>query len=153
MSLPQSALPCSSHLISSQPHAQTLPPTYSALSLCSLHFHNTHTHTHNHTNTHTHTHTHTQTHTHTRTRPLSCTPHPLKHKNIIYIFCTIHTRSTRSLSSWTQTLSKSLHITIGFPASGNTLCENVLSMCMYICSPNVYVYVIYVCMSVRCICV
>src|SRR4029434_5244036 len=34
-------------LISSQPHAQTLPLTYSALlSLCSLHFHNTHTHTH-----------------------------------------------------------------------------------------------------------
>src|SRR4029434_160238 len=86
----------------------------------------------------------THTHTHTSTRPLSCTTHPLKHKYIIYIFCTIHTSSTRSLSSWTQTLSKSLHITIGsdpFPVSRKTLCGNVLPMCMYICSPYVYVYV------------
>ena len=48
------------------------------------------------------------THTHTNTRTLSCTIHPHKHKNIIF-FCTIHTSSTRSLSSWTPTLSKSLH--------------------------------------------
>src|SRR4029434_5620793 len=53
------------------------------------------------------------THTHTSTRSLSCTTHPHKHKhkNIIF-FCTIHTSSTRSLSSlssWTPTLSKSLH--------------------------------------------
>src|SRR4029434_8591799 len=38
------SLPSPAHLISSQPHAQTLPPTYSALSLCSLHFPNTHKH-------------------------------------------------------------------------------------------------------------
>ena len=36
-------------------------------------------------------------------------------------------------------------------ANKDTLCENVLPMCMYICSPYVYVYVIYVCMSMRCI--
>ena len=60
------SLPSPAHLISSQPYAQTIPPTYPALSLCSLHFPNTHTHT--------------------STRPLSCTTHPHKHKNIIYFF-------------------------------------------------------------------
>src|SRR4029434_10444233 len=78
----------SSHLISSQPHAQTLPPTYSALSLCSLHFPNTHTHT--------------------STRPLSCTTHP----RTLYIFFALSTPAAQdhfSLSSWTLTLSKSLH--------------------------------------------
>src|SRR4029434_6343105 len=44
-SLHESTSVCPPLLISSQPHAQTLPPTYSALSLCSLHFPNTHTHT------------------------------------------------------------------------------------------------------------
>src|SRR4029434_7383074 len=54
----------------------------------------THTHTHahpKHTHTHTHapdtlSHTHTHTHTHTSTRPLSCTTHPLEHKNIYLYF-------------------------------------------------------------------
>src|SRR4029434_6318920 len=45
-SLHESTSVCPPLLISSHPHAQTLPLTYSALSLCSLHFPNTHTHTH-----------------------------------------------------------------------------------------------------------
>src|SRR4029434_9192459 len=85
-----------------------------------------------------------QTHTHTSTRSLSCTTHPHKHKNIIY-FCTIHTSRPRSLSSWTRHCQN--HCTLynrvrPFPVSGNTLCEYVLPMCMYMCSPYVYVYVI-----------
>src|SRR4029434_5305625 len=104
MSLPQSALPCSSHL-------SPMPRLYHLHILhLTLHFPNTHI----------------------STRSLSSTTHPHKHKNTIF-FCTIHTSSTRSLSSWTQTLSKLLHITIGsdhFPVSGNTLCGNVLPMCM-----------------------
>src|SRR4029434_7089097 len=63
-SLHESTSVCPPLLISSQPHAQTLPLTYSALSLFSLHF--------------------PHTHTHTSTRSLSCTTHPHKHKNIIF---------------------------------------------------------------------
>src|SRR4029434_10805955 len=60
-SLHESTSVCPPLLISSQPHAQTLPLTYSALSLCTF-----------------------QKHTHTSTRSLSCTTHPHKHKNIIF---------------------------------------------------------------------
>src|SRR4029434_7202533 len=47
-SLHESTSVCPPLLISSQPHAQTLPLTYSALSLCSLHFPNTHTQAQDH---------------------------------------------------------------------------------------------------------
>src|SRR4029434_1716836 len=111
----------------SQPHAQTLPPTYPALSLCSLHFPNTHTHT--------------QAQDHYLALPIQ--------EHYIF-FCTLHTSSTRSLFIFlldTDTVKIIALCTIG-PVSGNTLCENVLPMCMHICSPYVYVYVIYVCMFV-----
>src|SRR4029434_5653714 len=89
-SLHESTSVCPPFLISSQPHAQTLPLTYSALSLCSLHFQ--------------HTHTHTQAQDHYLALPI------LTSTRTLYIFfCTIHTSCTRSLSSWTSTLSKSLH--------------------------------------------
>src|SRR4029434_11232157 len=74
-SLHESTSVCLPLLISSQPHAQTLPLTYSALlSLCSLHFHNTHTNTqthysHTYAARHAHTHTHKHTHRHTHTHP------------------------------------------------------------------------------------
>src|SRR4029434_5773913 len=107
MSLPQSALPFSSH-------AQTLPLTYSALSLCSLHFHNTHTHTH------------------TSTRPLSCTTHPHKHKNIIYFFFALSTPAAQDHFPPGHRHCQN-HCTLynrvrPFPVSGNTLCEYVLPM-------------------------
>src|SRR4029434_694548 len=91
-----------------------------------------------------------QTHTHKHKITILHYPSSQAQQQTLYFFCTIHTSSTRSLSSWTPTLSKSLHITIGsdpFPVSRKTLCGNVLPMCMYICSPYVYVYVyvIYVC--------
>src|SRR4029434_10290549 len=105
MSLPQSALHCSSHL----------SPTYIFCTITLLFALSKHTHTH------------TQAQAHYLALFI------LTSTSTLYIFfCTIHTSSTRSLSSWT--LSKSLHITIGsdpFPVSGNTLCENVLLMCMY----------------------
>src|SRR4029434_1126762 len=69
MSLPQSALPFSS----SQPHAQTLPLTYSALLSLSI-FITPHTATHTQTNTHKPTNTHTQTHTQTHTHTLWARP-------------------------------------------------------------------------------
>ena len=88
------SLPSPAHLISSQPHAQTLPPTYPALSLCSLHFPNTHTHT--------------QAQDHYLALPI------LTSTRTLYIF--LHSPHQQhkitfhfSLSSWTPTLSKSLH--------------------------------------------
>src|SRR4029434_9635266 len=134
MSLPQSALPCSSHLIP----MHRLYHTYIFCTITLLFALSKHTHTHKHKTTILH--------------------YPSSQEHYIF-FCTLHTSSTRSLftfhfslSSWTQTLSKSLHITIGsdsYPVSINTLCGNVLTMCMYICSRYVYVYVyvyvIYVC--------
>src|SRR4029434_10483201 len=91
-----------------------------------------------------------RTHTHTHTRPLSCTTHPLKHKNIIYIFCTIHTSSTRSRFTFlldTDTVKIIALCTIGSDPFLylETLCVNMFSLC------ECTVYVIYVCMSVRCI--
>src|SRR4029434_6527789 len=114
-SLHESTSVCPPLLISSQPHAQTLPLTYSALSLCSLHFPNTHTHKHEITILH----------------------YPSSQAQEHYIFfCTLHTSSTRSLSSWTRHCQN--HCTLynrvrPFPVSGNTLCEYVLPMCMYMC--------------------
>src|SRR4029434_8540624 len=102
-SLHESTSVCPPLLISSQPHAQILPPTYSALSLCSLHY----------LFSLCALQTHTHTHTHTSTRPLSGTTHPHKHKNIIYFLHSPHQQHKItfhfSLSSWTPTLSKSLH--------------------------------------------
>src|SRR4029434_2212924 len=86
---------------------------------CPLHPH-THTHTHSHTHTHTHilykhahthTHTHTycinmQTHTHTQAQDHFPPEHRQNH-------CTLYNRVRP------------------FPVSGNTLCEYVLPMCMY----------------------
>src|SRR4029434_6013687 len=81
------------------------------------------------------------------TRSLSCTTHPHKHKNIIsprtlYIF--LHSPHQQhkitchfSLSSWTPTLSKSLHSFLYL----ETLCVNMFSLCVCICD---------LCMSVRC---
>src|SRR4029434_7925827 len=95
--------------------------------------------------------THTHTHTHTSTRPLSCTTHPHKHKNIIYFFLHYpHQLHKITFLLDIDTVKIIALSTIG-PVSGNTLCENVLPMCMYICSPYVYVYMFSLCMSVRCI--
>src|SRR4029434_6052099 len=90
-SLHESTSVCPPLLISSQPHAQTLPLTYSALSLCSLHFPKTHTHT--------------QAQDHYLALPI------LTSTRTLYIFCTLHTSSTRSLFTFllAPTLSKSLH--------------------------------------------
>ena len=133
MSLPQSALPCSSHL-SPMHRLYHLHILHYHFALCTFI---------------THTHTHTQAQDHYLALPI------LTSTRTLYIFfCTIHTSSTRSLFTFlldTDTVKIIALCTIGFPVSGNTRCENVLPMCMYICSPYVYVYVIYVCMSVRCI--
>src|SRR4029434_6578733 len=65
-------------------------------------------------------------HTHTHKRKTTIMHYPSSQAQEHYIICTIHTSSTRSLSPWTPTLSKSLH-----SVSGNTLCEYVHPMCMY----------------------
>src|SRR4029434_591704 len=65
--------------------------TYIFCTTISLHLHNTHTHTHKHKTTILHY------------------PSSQAQQQTLYFFCTIHTSSTRSLSSWTPTLSKSLH--------------------------------------------
>src|SRR4029434_47595 len=85
MSLPQSPLLFSSHL----------SPMHRLYHLYILHYHFALC------TFQTHRHTQAQEHylalsIHTSTRTL-------------YIFCTIHTSSTRILSSWTPTLSQSLH--------------------------------------------
>src|SRR4029434_3969244 len=128
MSLPQSALLCSSHL----------SPMHRFYHLHILHYHFalctfiTHTHTHKHKTT------------------IFPYPSSQAQEHYIFFFCTIHTSCTRSLFIFlldTDTVKIIALCTIG-PVSGNTLCENVLPMCMHICSPYVYVYVLYVCMFV-----
>ena len=124
MSLPQSALHCSSHLISAPCTEFT---TYIFCTITLLFALSKHTHTHKHKITILH--------------------YPSSQAQEHYIFfCTLHTSSTRSLFTFHFSLSScqnhcTLHNRVRpFHVPGNTLC-----------SPYVYVYVIYVCMSVRCI--
>src|SRR4029434_3268689 len=123
MSLPQSALPCSSHL-SPMHKLYHLHILHSHFALCTF-----------------------QTHPPTITRSLSCTPHPHKHKNIIFFFCTIHTSSTRSLFTFHFPPG---HDTVKIIAIGSdpflyleTLYVNMFSLCVCICDLCMYVGEVY----------
>ena len=129
-SLHESTSVCPPLLISSHPHAQTLPPTYSALSLCSLHFPNTHTHT--------------------STRSLSCTTHPHKHKNIIYFFALSTPAAQDHFSLFTFLLDTDTVKIIALCTIGSdpflyleTLCVNMFSLCVCICDLCMYVGEVY----------
>src|SRR4029434_4016087 len=123
-------------------HTQTHPVS---LSLC-LSLSRTHTHRHtlslslSHTNTHTHTHTQAQDHylalpilTSTRTLYFFFLHYPHQLHKITFHFPPGHRHCQNHCTLYNRVRP--------FIVSGNTLCEYVLPMCMYM----------YVCMSVRCI--
>ena len=129
-SLHESTSVCPPLLITSQPHAQTLPLTHSALSLCSLHF--------------------PTTHTHTSTRSLSCTTHPHKHKNIIFFLHYPHQQHKITFLLDTDTVKIIALCTIGSDPFLylETLGVKMFSLCVCICDLCMYVGEVY-----KCICV
>src|SRR4029434_6914508 len=125
-SLHESTSVCPPLLISSQPHPQTLPLTYSALSLCSLHFPNTHTQAQDY-------YLALPILTSTTTNIIFFLHYPHQQHKITFHFPPGHRHCQNHCTLYNRVRP--------FPVSGNTLCEYVLPKCMYM----------YVCMSVRCI--
>src|SRR4029434_9823112 len=133
MSLPQSALPCSSHLISAPCTDFT---TYISCTITLLFALSKHTHTHKHKITILH--------------------YPSSQAQEHYIFsCTLHTSSTRSLFTFhfppsTDTVKIIALCTIGSDPFLHleTLCVNMFSLCVCICDLCMYVGEVY-----KCICV
>ena len=122
LSLTQPSTSCVIHgnlLISSQPHAQTLPLTYSALSLCSLHFPNTHTHT--------------------STRILSCTTHPHKHKNITFFALSTPAAQDHFPPGHRHCQNHCTLYNSDPFLYLDTLCVNMFSLCVCICDLCMYV--------------
>ena len=72
-------------------------------------------------------------HTHTNTRTLSCTIHPHKHKHIIFFALSTPAAQEHFPPGHRHCHNHCTlyHRVRPFPVSGNTLCEYVLPMCMY----------------------
>ena len=127
-SLHESTSVCPPLLISSQPHAQTLPPTYSALSLCSFQ-----------------THTHTQAQDHylalpilTSTRTLYIFWHsPQQQHKITFHFSLffLDTNTVKIIALCTIGSGPFLYL--------ETFCVNMFSLCVCICDLCMYVGEVY----------
>src|SRR4029434_2585572 len=87
------------------------------------------------------THTHTQAQDHYLALPILT-----RTRTLYFLFCALDTSSTRSLFTshfppghrHCQNHCTLYNRVRPFPVPGNTLCEYVLPMCMYMCSPYVY---------------
>ena len=131
-SLHESTSVCPPLVISSHPHAQTLPPTYSALSLCSLHFPNTHTQAQDY-------YLALPILTSTTTNIIFFLHYPHQQHKITFL---LDTDTVKIIALFTIGSDPFLYL--------ETICVNMFSLCVCICDLCMYVGEVYKCI---CVCV